>query len=155
MTKIHSPLPDDARKATGEALQGAVVDLIDLSLVGKQAHWNVVGRTFRSIHLQLDELVDAARKHTDVLAERAISIGVNPDGRSTKVAADTKIGQPEPGYLQEDKVIALIVDALGVVVKRFRDRVEATEKPDPVTQDLLIAASQDLEEQHWMFEAMR
>ncbi|GLU46419.1 Dps family protein [Nocardiopsis ansamitocini] len=155
MAKIHGALGEDERRITGQALQEAVVDLIDLSLLAKQAHWNVVGRTFRSIHLQLDELVEAARNHTDVLAERAIAIGVNPDGRSIKVAQDSQINQPDPGYLQEDKAIATIVDVLGDVVKRFRAHVHATEEADPVTQDFLISASQDLEQQHWMFEAMR
>ncbi|MDT0302173.1 Dps family protein [Streptomonospora wellingtoniae] len=155
MTKIHGPLDNGARKTTGEALQTAVVDLIDLSLTAKQCHWNVTGRSFRSVHLQLDELVDVARKHTDVLAERAVAIGVNPDGRSPKVAGDSKAPQADPGYLQDDKVIALITDVLNGVVARFRERVDATAEADPVSQDQLIAASEDLEQQHWMFEAMR
>ncbi|RCV48838.1 Dps family protein [Marinitenerispora sediminis] len=154
MAKIHSPLSEDARRVTGEALQGAVIDLIDLSLVAKQAHWNVIGRNFRSVHLQLDELVAAARTHTDTLAERAVAIGVNPDGRSSKVAADTRIAQPEAGYLHDDKVVATITDVLGGVVHRFRQRVADTERSDPLSQDLLIAAGEDLEQQHWMFEAM-
>ncbi|MFC3995429.1 Dps family protein [Nocardiopsis sediminis] len=155
MAKIHGPLSDAARKTTGDALQGAVVDLIDLTLVAKQAHWNVVGRTFRSVHLQLDEVVEVARDHTDTLAERAVAIGVNPDGRSATVAADTRISQPDAGYVQDDKAIALITDALSTVVKRFRKRIDATADPDPVTQDRLISAAEDLEQQHWMFEAMR
>jgi len=155
MPKIHGPLGDSARKSTGEALQGSVVDLIDLSLLGKQCHWNVIGRAFRSVHLQLDELVDVARKHTDELAERAVAIGVNPDGRSVKVSADTSLSQPDPGYLQDDKVIAVVTDALGGVVSRFRERISSTEDTDPVSQDMLIAAAEDLEQQHWMFEAMR
>ncbi|PSL01001.1 starvation-inducible DNA-binding protein [Murinocardiopsis flavida] len=155
MPKIHGSLSDDAKSVTGEALQGCVVDLIDLSLLAKQAHWNVIGRNFRSVHLQLDALVEAAREHTDVLAERSVAIGVSPDGRSTTVSRDTKLVQPESGLLSDDKVIGLIVDSLSVVVKRFRDRIAATEEADPVSQDLVIAASQDLEQQHWMFEAMR
>ncbi|MUL40143.1 DNA starvation/stationary phase protection protein [Streptomonospora sp. PA3] len=155
MTKIHGPLEDSARKTTGEALQGSVVDLIDLSLMAKQCHWNVIGRSFRSVHLQLDELVDVARKHTDQLAERAVAIGVTPDGRSVKVAADTRISQPDPGYLQDDKVIAAVTDALSGVVSRFRERISTTEESDPVSQDMLIEAAEDLEQQHWMFEAMR
>ncbi|MFC7329573.1 Dps family protein [Marinactinospora rubrisoli] len=154
MAKIHSPLSEDARRVTGEALQGAVVDLIDLSLVAKQAHWNVIGRNFRSVHLQLDELVGVARRHTDVLAERAIAIGVNPDGRSGRIAADTHIAQPEAGYLHDDKAVATITDVLGGVVRRFRQRVADTERPDPLSQDLIMAAGEDLEQQHWMFEAM-
>ena len=42
-------------------LQKVLVDLIELALQGKQAHWNVVGTNFRDLHLQLDELVDLAR----------------------------------------------------------------------------------------------
>ena len=33
------------------------MDLIELSLQGKQAHWNVDGHNFRDLHLQLDEIV--------------------------------------------------------------------------------------------------
>jgi starvation-inducible DNA-binding protein len=54
MAVIRTALPEDAQKTAGEALQGAVVDLIDLSLVAKQVHWTLVGRNFRSVHLQLD-----------------------------------------------------------------------------------------------------
>ncbi|HET6736773.1 ferritin-like domain-containing protein, partial [Mycobacterium sp.] len=43
-------------------LQRVLVDLIELHLQGKQAHWNVVGTNFRDLHLQLDELVDFARE---------------------------------------------------------------------------------------------
>ncbi|GAA4887942.1 Dps family protein [Streptomonospora salina] len=155
MPKIHGPLEDGARTTTGEVLQASVVDLIDLSLLAKQCHWNVVGRSFRSVHLQLDELVDVARRHTDVLAERAAAIGVTPDGRSAKVAGDTENTQPDPGHLQDDKVIALIADVLTRVVSRFRERIATAGESDEVTQDQLIAAAEEIEQQHWMFEAMR
>lgn len=88
MYGIKSPLPDTDRKVVGEALQGALVDLVDLSLVAKQLHWNVVGARFRSVHLQLDEVVALARLHADTVAERAAAIGVSPDGRA-KTVADT------------------------------------------------------------------
>lgn len=155
MAKIHGALSDEARRITGECLQASVIDLIDLSLLAKQTHWNVVGRTFRSVHLQLDEVVDAARRHTDTLAERAVAIGVTPDGRTGKVASDTQNAQPDPGYLQDDKVIVLLSDILNAIVRRFRERIAATEEADPVSQDLLISVAEDLEKQHWMFEAMR
>ena len=41
-------------------LQQLLVDLNDLALQGKQAHWNIVGPNFRDLHLQLDEIIDAA-----------------------------------------------------------------------------------------------
>lgn len=153
MATVKSPLPEPARKKTGAALQDALIDLIDLSLLAKQAHWNLIGPRFRSVHLQLDEIVDLARKYMDEVAERAVAIGVNPDGRVRTVADATKITQLEAGYIADDKVVAAITDMLGEIVERFRARIETTEEPDPVSQDLLIEITAQLEQQHWMFQA--
>lgn len=154
MSAIRSPLSDEARTVTGEALQGAVVDLIDLSLFAKQLHWNVIGRTFRSVHRQLDEVVDLARRYTDLAAERAIAIGMNPDGQVATVARGSHLHGVETGYLGDEKVIRMMTDVLAGMITRMRTRMDATEQPDPVTQDLLIDAIKELEEQHWMFQAM-
>lgn len=155
MTKISSPLPDKDRKATGDALQGALVDLIDVSLQAKQAHWNLIGPHFRSLHLLLDEVVAVARTHMDLLAERAIAIGVNPDGRPGTVVRTTHNDQIKEGYISDKDVINTFTALLGSVVGRFREAIEATDEPDPVSQDLLIQASRDLEEKHWMFQAQQ
>jgi starvation-inducible DNA-binding protein len=152
---IRSPLSDEARRATGEALQGALVDLIDLSLLAKQAHWNLVGRNFRSLHLQLDDVVASARTYADLVAERAVAIGVNPDGRAQTVATKSALDTLDLGYLQDDKVIAGFIDRLGHVVVRMRERVDATAQADPITQDLLIDATKKLEMHSWMFQAQR
>src|SRR5437879_616916 len=108
MSTAKSPLSDDARKVTGTALQESLVDLIDLHLLAKQAHWNLRGRNFRPIHLQLDEVVDLAREHADMVAERAVAIGVNPAGRSRTVAERTRLHQLETGFLPDDKVVTAI-----------------------------------------------
>src|SRR3954468_24835078 len=112
MTTVKSPLTDEERKVTGAVLQDSLIDLIDLHLAAKQAHWNLTGRNFRSIHLQLDEVVGLARDHADTVAERAVAIGVNPDGRARTVADTTKVHQLDRGYLQDDKVVAAITDLL-------------------------------------------
>jgi starvation-inducible DNA-binding protein len=155
MSTVPSPLSDEARKATGEVLQRALVDLIGLSLTAKQAHWNLKGRHFRSIHLQLDEVVAIAREQADTVAERAAAIGVNPDGRARTVADDSEQTALDAGDLQDDKVVAAVTDLLGEIIARFREHIEATEETDLVTQDLLIAATGELEKQHWMFAVQR
>lgn len=155
MSTITSPLSDSDKKMVGECLQGALIDLVDLSLLAKQAHWNLVGRNFRSLHLQLDDIVAIARRHMDRVAERAIAIGVNPDGRCGTVARESQLKQLDAGYIQDNQVVEAFTDLLDGVVRRMRERVERTEQPDPVTQDLLIEASQDIEQQHWMMQAQR
>ncbi|KAB2388549.1 Dps family protein [Actinomadura montaniterrae] len=153
MAAVKSPLSDEALKVTGQALQGALVDLIDLSLVAKQAHWNLTGRNFKVVHEHLDEVVDLARAGQDDVAERAVAIGVNPDGRARTLADRTEIPQLEAGYLADDKVVAAVTDVLAQIIARFRERIAATDEPDPVTQDLLIGIAAQLEKQHWMFQA--
>ena len=65
-----------------EDLQTVLVDLIELHLQAKQAHWNVVGMNFRDLHLQLDSIVDTAREASDTIAERMRALDAVPDGRS-------------------------------------------------------------------------
>lgn len=153
MAAVKSPLTDEALKVTGDALQGSLIDLIDLSLLAKQAHWNLTGRNFKVVHEHLDEIVALARGGQDDVAERAVAIGVNPDGRARTVADRTTIAQLEAGYLADDKVVAAVTDILAQVIARFRERIRATDEPDPVTQDLLIGIAAQLEKQHWMFQA--
>src|SRR6202795_4855520 len=74
-------------------LQRVLVDLIELQLQGKQAHWNVIGSNFRDLHLQLDELVDFARTGSDTIAERLRALDAVPDGRSDTVAGSTTLPQ--------------------------------------------------------------
>ncbi|MEU1473030.1 DNA starvation/stationary phase protection protein [Streptomyces sp. NPDC005761] len=153
MSVVKSPLSETDLKSVGEALQGALVDLVDLSLVAKQVHWNVVGPRFRSVHLQLDEVVDTARQHSDTVAERASAVGVNPDGRSGTIAKTTAISSVPEGWVKDVDAVRTLVDALGIVIGRMRERIEVTGDPDPVSQDILIALTADLEKHAWMFQA--
>lgn len=150
---ITSPLSAEERDITGGVLQDTLVDLIDLHLVAKQAHWNVVGRFFRDVHLQLDELVTSARGYADDVAERAVTIGVSPDGRAGTVAKGSDVPEFEPDWHNDQEVVQAIVTALGEVIKGLRKRIDETDKTDLVTQDLLIAIAADLEKSHWMWQA--
>jgi starvation-inducible DNA-binding protein len=153
MYVVKSPLSDASLKTVSEALQGALVDLVDLALVAKQIHWNVVGPRFRSVHLQLDEVVDIARKYSDTVAERAAALGIPPDGRAATVAVGSGIGVTPEGWVDDSTAVRSLVEALGAVIARMRERVEATGEPDPVSQDIFIGITADLEKHHWMFQA--
>ncbi|MFD0163843.1 Dps family protein [Streptomyces decoyicus] len=153
MSVVKSTLSDEDRGVVGTALQGALVDLVDLSLVAKQVHWNVVGPRFRSVHLQLDDVVASARQHADTVAERASAIGVSPDGRAGTVAKTSGISEITDGWIKDVAVVQAMVDALSAVIGRMRERIVATEAPDPVSQDIFIGLTADLEKHHWMFQA--
>jgi len=90
---VNLPVLDNPneRVAVGEELQVVLQDLIDLSLVGKQLHWSVVGAAARGVRLFLDELVGEWRELADVVAERAVTLGFVPDGQSSAVATGSRV----------------------------------------------------------------
>jgi starvation-inducible DNA-binding protein len=150
---ITSPLDAKSRDTTGAALQETLTDLIDLALLAKQAHWNVVGTNFRSVHLQLDELVAIARQYVDEVAERASAIGVSPTGTAGAVAKDSGLPDYPLGWQSDKDTSQHITATLGAVAERLRPRIETTDDSDPVTQDLLIAIAAAIEQAHWMWQA--
>jgi starvation-inducible DNA-binding protein len=153
MSMVGSPQNDDYKAKTGDALQGVLTDLIDLSLLTKQLHWNLIGKNLRSIHLQLDETVIFARDQADIVAERAVAIGVNPNGQSRYVADQSRVSPVPACHLSDEKTVTVMVDNLGSMIQRTRERITATDTSDRVSQDRIIAVAQGLEEQHWMYQA--
>lgn len=155
MPEFTSALAEDDKKVAGAALNRALVDLVDLSLVAKQAHWNLVGKGFRSLHLQLDEVVDAVRIFADDVAERAVTIGVAPDGRASTVAKESAIAEHPAGWIQDTVVVDYFVDALKVTIGRLRQGIAETGEADVVSQDMLIGITAALEKHLWMFQVER
>jgi starvation-inducible DNA-binding protein len=134
-------------------MQAVLVDLIELHLQGKQAHWNVVGKNFRDLHLQLDEIIDDARAFADEMAERMRALHAVPDGRSVAVAEGTKI-QPFPAGLVSTKdTVGLVVSMLNATVNTMRDVHDQIDEEDPTTADLLHGFIAKLEQYAWMVDA--
>lgn len=149
ITSFHLPIDAHDREVVAE-LQSMLVELIDLALMGKQAHWNVEGPHFRSLHLELDELVDTWRTLGDQVAERGVTLGGVPDGQAATVASFSRIAPLPAGHLRDYDVVREIADRVTEVAARARARIEAVASHDPVSEDLLIAVAGTLEKQLWM-----
>lgn len=134
-------------------LQRVLVDLIELHLQGKQAHWNVVGTNFRDLHLQLDELVDFARDASDTVAERMRALDVIPDGRSDTVAAGTSLPQ-FPAYEHSTaEVVDLITARIYAAVDTLRAVHDEVDAEDPSTADILHQLIDGLEKLAWLIKS--
>jgi starvation-inducible DNA-binding protein len=133
-----------------DSLQRVLVDLIELHLQGKQAHWNVVGPNFRDLHLQLDELVDFTRAASDTVAERMRALYGVPDGRSDTVAATTSLPQ-FPAFEQNTaEVVDLITTRIRAAVDTMRAVHDDIDAEDPSTADILHAQIDGLEKLSWL-----
>lgn len=147
----HLPaLGHHEREEIGHQLQATLVDLIDLSLIGKQLHWNVVGPLFRPLHLHLDELVDSWRELSDTVAERAVALGFAPDGQSRTVAGATSIAQLAAEPLEDQTVLAELTKRIAEAAERIRERMNRLGELDSASEDVLIEVVRALEEQLWM-----
>lgn len=142
-----------ASETLSENLQKVLVDLIELSLQGKQAHWNVVGRNFRDTHLQLDEIIDAARGFADDVAERMRALHALPDGRSDQVAQTTTLPEFPQGEIATTEVIDLMTERLDAVAGTCRDVHDAVDEEDPTSADILHAILERVEQLSWMVSA--
>ncbi|TDE92761.1 DNA starvation/stationary phase protection protein [Occultella glacieicola] len=134
-------------------LQRVLVNLVDLHVLGKQAHWNVTGRGFRDLHLQLDELVDVAREHSDVVAERMRALQVVPDGRSETVAATTELSSYPAALVAVGDTVDAIVERIAQTVAVAREVHDDVDAEDPTTADILHEIIADLEKQAWMIRS--
>jgi starvation-inducible DNA-binding protein len=134
-------------------LQRVLVDLIELHIQGKQAHWNVVGSNFRDLHLQLDEVVDAAREASDTIAERMRALDVVPDGRSDTVAATTTLPQFPAFEQNTTDVVDLITARVYATVDTLRTVHDDVDAEDPSTADLLHQIIDSLEKLAWMIKS--
>ena len=135
------------------ALQRVLVDLIELHLQGKQAHWNVVGTNFRDLHLQLDEVVDFAREASDTVAERMRALDAVPDGRSDTVAASTSLPQFPAWEQSTGDVVDLITARVYAAVDTIRTVHDAVDAADPSTADILHQLIDGLEKLAWLLKS--
>src|SRR3954463_14048410 len=120
----HLPaLKHHGREEAGRELQATLVELVDLSLVGKQEHCNIFGRPFKPLHEHLDELVDSWRDLADTVAERAVALGVAADGQAATVSPGSGITAVESGSLDTDMALRKLVTRVADVAERIRARM--------------------------------
>ena len=140
-------------EAVVKDLQATLVELIDLSLLSKQAHWNVVGPQFRSIHLELDEIVDLARASSDRVAERIATVGAAPDGRAEIVSTTSELPQFPAGAVPVTETVQFVGGAIETIAERTKARILRIGDTDPVSQDILIGTTDELEKAGWMLRS--
>jgi starvation-inducible DNA-binding protein len=146
------PREDEPARVAG-ILQESLVELIDLSLIAKQAHWNVVGPSFPALHPMLDTFADQQRTWSDDVAERLATLGTAPDGRVQSVAARTPIDQLPEGCLEDSAAARHVRRRLELVAERITARIAGLDTQDPATHALLLDVAGGLEKEAWLLRA--
>jgi starvation-inducible DNA-binding protein len=134
-------------------LQDRLNALNDLALTLKHVHWNVVGPQFIAVHTMLDPQVDAVRLMVDDTAERIATLGGSPTGTPGALVAQRSWDDYDIGRADAIAHLGALDLVYAGVIEAHRKAIDATEDPDPVTQDMLIEQAGQLEMFHWFVRA--
>lgn len=154
MHQTRNDMPEDLRISVVKLLNDRLADAIDLQLQSKQAHWNVRGPHFLSLHELFDQVFDKAQEYVDEIAERAAALGGVVEGTISAVASRTKLPPFPPSVSDGRDCVDAVSKALAAFGKQTRAAIETAEKAgDAGTADLFTQVSRDVDKQLWMVES--
>jgi len=154
MHPTRNGLAENARAAMVDLLNARLADALDLAAIAKQAHWNVKGPHFQSLHDLFDALTDTVRVHADDIAERAVALGGAAAGRTQDVAKQSKLDSYPTDAVSGGEHVAAVSDRLAATTNAMRKAIEeADEAGDLVTADLFTGVARDLDKQLWFVES--
>jgi starvation-inducible DNA-binding protein len=149
-------LSEKIRADIVEVLNASLADAIDLTLQGKQAHWNVKGPHFMALHELFDKIVEESEGWVDDIAERAVALGGVALGTLQRVQKHSRL-RPYPTDIFEgvDHVQAY-AEALAAFGNSTRQAIDETARlGDAGTSDLFTGISRAVDKALWFVEAHR
>jgi starvation-inducible DNA-binding protein len=154
MHATRNKLDSNAKSVAIDLLNARLADGIDLSLITKQAHWNLKGPQFIGIHEMLDGFRTAQDEWNDTMAERVVQLGGTAIGTSQAVVSGSKLAPyPTDVYAVADHLAALI-DRYADFANALHDNIDqADEAGDADTADIFTEVSRGIDKQLWFLEA--
>jgi starvation-inducible DNA-binding protein len=125
----------------------------DLHLTLKHVHWNVVGPNFIGVHEMIDPQVELVRGYADEVAERIATLGGSPQGTPGSILKDRTWDDYSVGRDTVQAHLAALDLVYNGVIEDTRRAIDETEEADPITQDILIGHSAELEKFQWFVRA--
>lgn len=147
-------LPANIKEKMISLLQARLADAIDLHYQAKQAHWNVKGPSFISLHELFDKVSEQADEHGDLIAERLVMLGGQAYGTIRSAAGRTTLKEYPLDLTLDLDHVREMARALSEFGKCVREAIDtASDAKDADTADLFTEISRDTDKNLWFVEA--
>jgi starvation-inducible DNA-binding protein len=154
MFKTKNDLSEGTRVKAIELLNARLADCKDLQTQAKQAHWNVKGPNFISLHLLFDKINDDVENYVDEIAERAVQLGGVAEGTARMVAKRSSLAEYPANAADGHSHVDALSSALATFGKAARKAIDqANEFGDLDTADLFTEVSRGTDKWLWFVEA--
>src|SRR5262245_11659934 len=154
MFKTKNDLPESTRTKMVELLNDRLADAIDLQTQTKQAHWNVKGPTFISLHELFDKINEDVEDYVDDIAERAVQLGGVAKGTARMAASRSSLSEYPANTIDGHDHVEALSSALASFGKLARKAItEANKCDDADTSDLFTEISRGTDKWLWFVEA--
>lgn len=125
--------------------------IIDLHSQAKQAHWNVKGPSFFSLHELFDKVAEELEGFADAIAERAVAVGGVALGTVRVAARNSFLSEYPLDISASHAHVEALSSAVAGFGKSVRKAIEtATNAGDADTADLLTGVSPDIDKLLWI-----
>lgn len=154
MHKTKIDISHEVRGKVIELLNDRLADAIDLKFQAKQAHWNVKGMSFISLHELFDRVSTEIETHIDTIAERVTTLGGTALGTVRLAAQKSTLSDYPLEIIDGADHVDALSNALSDFGKKVRANIDDTDAlGDKDTADLFTGISREIDKQLWFVEA--
>jgi len=150
----HTMFEPKATQDLVAMLNQSLADTLDLAYQTKQAHWNVKGLNFYSLHLLFDQLYTQLATFVDDFAERAVTLGGQAQGTIRAAGAASSLSEYPLDARDSKTHVCALVERYGKYTGRIRKAIhKADHLGDQDTADLYTTVSRAMDKALWMLSS--
>lgn len=151
--KTNIGIPARSAEAVSAILAQLLADETALAFRTRDAHWNITGLQFASLHALFGDQYNTLNEQLDEIAERIRAIGLPVSGQLTELAKASALRSNKTTGKAE-KLLQSLLEGHEYIIRSLRKSVEETAKHgDSGTSDFLTGLMESHEKTAWMLRS--
>ena len=157
MPKLYATKNDLSEQTRSQVIalcNARLADSVDLETQVKQAHWNVKGPDFISLHKLFDEINEDVEDYVDLTAERVVQLGGVAEGTARLAVKASKLPEYPATIAEGHQHVDALSTVLAAYGKLARAAIDEADKlGDADTADIFTEISRGVDKWLWFVEA--